>query len=167
MSKQIQYPYLPEGKEFKYVTMKNKFMQMAMEEVVKHDKEWGATIGATVVKDGEAVVVVANGNDYHQKNGCDRKRDGIANGNYDYCPGCSYKDHSEPKAARVAQEKGIDIKGADIYIWGHWWVCEPCWKVLIDNDIKNVYLLENSEKWFNRESSELKRGDYDFFRKME
>ena len=70
---------------------------------------------------------------------------------YELCEGCSYKYHSEATAIHDAQERGEDTRDADVYLWGHWWCCKPCWKAMIEAGIKNVYLLEGSERLFNKE----------------
>lgn len=43
----------------------------------------------------------------------------------------------------------MDIS-TDLYLWGHWWFCEPCWNAMIEAGIRDVYLLENSEVLFNK-----------------
>jgi 2'-deoxynucleoside 5'-phosphate N-hydrolase len=50
---------------------------------------------------------------------------------------------------RRAHEKGIDLNGADIYLYGHWWACQKCWDTMIAAGIRNVYLLKDSETLFN------------------
>jgi deoxycytidylate deaminase len=73
---------------------------------------------------------------------------------YDLCEGCNSKFHSEPSAIRDALSKNKDTEGADLYLWGHWWCCKDCWDSMISAGIKNVYLLDGSEKLFNKKSSE-------------
>ena len=47
-------------------------------------------------------------------------------------------------------KNGHDTVGADLYLWGHWWACAPCWNAIIESGIENVYLLEGSERLFNK-----------------
>jgi hypothetical protein len=54
-------------------------------------------------------------------------------------------------SVRVAREAGLDPAGADFYMYGHWWACEPCWKVLLEAQVRDVYLLENAHEIFSRE----------------
>ncbi len=53
---------------------------------------------------------------------------------------------------QVAHEKGIDPVGCDVYMFGHWWCCEPCWKAMIDAGVRDVYLPENAHEKFSREN---------------
>jgi len=69
---------------------------------------------------------------------------------YELCEGCHPKNHSEPRAIADAKKNGHDTKGADLYLWGHWWACETCWQTMIAAGIKNFYLMEGSEKLFNK-----------------
>jgi deoxycytidylate deaminase len=54
-------------------------------------------------------------------------------------------------AIKDVATNGLDCQGADLYLYGHWWCCESCWKAMIAAKIRNVYLLENSENLFNPE----------------
>jgi deoxycytidylate deaminase len=81
---------------------------------------------------------------------CIRKLFKIPTGQkYWLCPGCaSHKNHGEYRAA-VELIKKFPQKinsGLDLYLWGHWWCCKPCWDKMIEAGIKNVYVAENSEK---------------------
>lgn len=153
--KNIKYPYIPEGKEINYVPISNIYMAEAKEYAKKYSLDKSMPNASFLVKDGIVIGRGANGSNYHDEYGCERVRQGIPTGQgYELCEGCHPKNHGEPKAIKDAKEKGIDIKGADIYLWGHWWCCEPCWKEMMANGINNVNLLEDSEKFFNRESPE-------------
>ena len=91
---------------------------------------------------------------YHKKFKCQRIILGCKSGEgYDLCEGCYHKNHSEVKAIRDAKNHGNNIKklGADLYLWGHWWFCKPCWDAMIEENIIDVYLLKNSEILFNKE----------------
>jgi deoxycytidylate deaminase len=89
--------------------------------------------------------------DYHELHGCERIRQGIPTGQgYELCEGCHPKNHSEPSAIADAVSRDEDTRGADLYLWGHWWFCESCWDAMIAAGIRNVYLLEHSEVLFNK-----------------
>jgi deoxycytidylate deaminase len=106
---------------------------------------------AVLVKDGRIIGRGANGSDYHEKHGCERIRQGIPTGQgYELCEGCHPRNHSEPSAIADARARGEDTLGADLYLWGHWWFCEPCWTAMIAAGIRDVYLLEGSEILFNK-----------------
>jgi hypothetical protein len=54
----------------------------------------------------------------------------------------------------------VDMKDADLYLWGHWWCCESCWTAILGAGINKVYLEEGSEVNFNREHSDHTIGQY-------
>lgn len=146
----IQYPYFPDGKTISYVLADNPFMREAKACARTRSLDKEHPTGAVLVKNGVIVGRGANGSDYHQAHGCERKHRSIPTGaRYDLCEGCSPRNHSEPKAIADAQSRGVDTSGADLYLWGHWWCCKPCWDAMIAAGVKGVYLLEGSEKIFN------------------
>lgn len=147
----IQYPYLPEGRNILYVSIDNPFMRTAEESARTHSLDKEHPTGAVLVKDGIIIGCGANGSNYHKEYGCKRKQKGIPTGErYDLCEGCHPKNHSEPKAIADAKSRGTETRDADLYLWGHWWCCKPCWDAMIAAGIKGVYLLEGSEKMFNQ-----------------
>lgn len=148
----IKYPFLPQGREIKYVPEDNPFIQAAREYARLHSLDDAVKNGAVIVKDGEIIGRGANGSDYHKTHECERVKRGIPTGQgYELCEGCHPKNHSEPHAIEDARKNGHDPHGADLYLWGHWWACEPCWEAMIAAGIANVYLMEGSERLFNRE----------------
>jgi len=150
-TKDIKYPYLPEGRTILYVPMSNQYMLEAKEYAKKNSLDKTMPNSSILVRDGKIIGRGANGSNYHDLHGCERIRQNIPTGQgYELCEGCSPKNHGEPKAIKNAKELGNDTNGADLYLWGHWWCCEPCWNEMIKAGIKNVYLLENSEVLFNK-----------------
>ncbi len=146
----IPYPYLPEGSTIIYVGEDNEYMAEAKKfaqenNTVRH-------IGAAVVVKAERIIGRgSNGAGFHKERGCIREKQNVPTGTrYDLCEGCAYSNHSEASAIRDAKAEGKDTQGADLYLWGHWWCCEPCWDAMIEADIENVYLLEGSEHLFNK-----------------
>ncbi|HEY4516564.1 MAG TPA: deaminase [Candidatus Paceibacterota bacterium] len=153
--KKIDYPYLPEGREIKYVPADDPFITEARGYALQNALDDTQKTGSVIVINGKIIGRGANGSEYHTKHGCERVRRGIPTGQqYELCEGCHPKNHSEPRAIADAKKNGHDPKGADLYLWGHWWACEPCWRAMIEAGIKNVYLLEGSEKLFNKNSSD-------------
>ena len=151
----IIYPYIPEGRTILYVPANNPFMIEAREFALANSLDKAVKNASFIVKDGIVIGRGANGSDYHEKNGCERVKRGIPTGKgYELCEGCSPKNHGEPKPLADTKAQGNNTEGADLYLWGHWWCCEPCWKSMINAGILNVYLLEGSEKLFNKESPE-------------
>ena len=151
--KTIAYPYLPEGRNFLYVGEDNPYMQEAKKYALANSLDDMLKTGSIIVKDGKVIGRGANGSDYHKTHECERVKQGIPTGQgYELCEGCHPKNHGEPKAIKEARESGEDPSGADVYLWGHWWCCQSCWKAMINAGIKNVYLLEGSEVFFNNKN---------------
>jgi deoxycytidylate deaminase len=160
MSEQkIEYPYLPAGREILLVPLENQFMQEAKKAQAELSNELLNPTGAVVVKDGK---IIGRGGNlaglpfkkwqlFHKNVFCVRRFFKIKTGTkYWTCPGCAKnKNHAEARAARDAA-KNPDSSGADLYLYGHWWCCEPCWNEMIKCGIKNVYLLENATEIFAR-----------------
>lgn len=149
----VEYPYLPTGRIITYVDAHNPFMLEAREHARKYSLDDVVKTGSVVVKNGEIIGWGTNGNSYHTEHGCERVKRGIPTGHgYELCPGCDPKNHSEPRAIADALKNGHETTHADLYLWGHWWACESCWRAIIEAGIKNVYLLKDSEKLFNKAS---------------
>lgn len=147
----IEYPYIPEGCKILYVPESNPYIQEAKMYAQLNSLDKAVQTGSVIVKDGKIIGRGANGSTYHETHECERVKQKIPTGQgYELCEGCHPKNHSEPKAIDNAKENGNDTSGADLYLWGHWWCCEPCWNAMISAGIKNVYLLENSEVLFNK-----------------
>ncbi len=156
----MQYPYLPEGRTILYVPEDNKYMSAAREVAESKSTDRNVPTGAVIVDEGgEILVREANQSalknkfllDTH-KTWCIRKLFKIPSGQkYWLCPGCaSHKNHGEYGAVVALQKKFSNKIGSnlDLYLWGHWWCCKPCWDKMIEAGIKNVYLEEGVEKRF-------------------
>jgi deoxycytidylate deaminase len=147
----IDYPYIPQGRTILYVPADNQFMIEAREYALKNSLDDAVKTGSVVVKDGIVIGRGANGSDYHKTHECERVKQKMPTGQgYELCEGCHPKNHSEPRAVANAQASGHDTRGADLYLWGHWWCCEPCWKAMIDGGIGSVFLMEGSDRLFNK-----------------
>ncbi|MBI4812108.1 hypothetical protein HY798_01490 [Candidatus Falkowbacteria bacterium] len=151
----IKYPYLPPGREIKYAPLSNEFM----DEAKKISEE------SICVKQPTAAVVVKKGMVIGRSsiagvktNYCPRWSSPTGK-NYEFCTEICKKDyHAEESAVKNAKKNGHDTKGADLYLYGHWWCCKPCWDAMIAGGINNVYLLKNSWKLFNPEiNKEMKK----------
>jgi deoxycytidylate deaminase len=152
---QIKYPFLPEGREIKYVSADNPFMKKARIFAKNNSLDETMPNASVLVLNNEIIALAANGSDFHKYNECERVKLGIPTGQgYDLCEGCHPKNHSEQSVIREAKNLGLQTFGADIYLWGHWWCCESCWNVMIQSGIKDVYLLEGSEVLFDRNHPE-------------
>lgn len=129
----------------------HEFMQMA-----RHAAESGSLdklhpTGAILVQEGVPIGAGANGSWVHTYIGCVRKLFRVPTGQrYGLCSGCSPKNHAEQQAIKDAFKKGKPVKGADIYLWGHWWCCESCWDAMIKAGINNVYLPKEAWEQFGK-----------------
>lgn len=147
----IEYPYLPAGRSIEYAPATNEWMRQAKEFARVHSLDDSMPGAAVIVRGGEMLGIGANGSDYHRLHGCERVRRGIPTGQgYELCEGCHPKNHSEETAIQDARKRGNDVNSATMYLWGHWWCCEPCWKAMIAAGIDRVFLLERSERLFNK-----------------
>ncbi|MSR78633.1 MAG: hypothetical protein EXS59_00600 [Candidatus Taylorbacteria bacterium] len=155
----IQYPYIPQDRTVKYVSAQDRFIRAAEDACRELSTDHQHPTGAVLVSDGEVIARAANQSALknpkllalHRAGWCVRRLFKIPSGQkYWLCPGCaSSRNHAETSMIRLAMRKGIQTSGADLYLWGHWWCCESCWNSMIGAGIRDVYLLEGSERLFN------------------
>ncbi len=151
--RKIEYPFLPAGKIILYVPAANKYMKAAKDFAKNHSLDKFMPTGSVVVLDGKVIGRGSNGSDYHEKYGCERVKKGIPTGEgYELCEGCHPKNHSEPRAIEDALRNHSiqEMEKAELYLWGHWWACEPCWNSILSVGIKKVYLEEDSQNNYNK-----------------
>ncbi len=154
------YPYLPEGRKILYVLETDPFMIAAKKARAELSTDSGHPTGAVIVLSGVVVGRGANQStlknrtlhEMHRRWFCLRRFLKIPSGTkYWLCPGCaSSASHAEPRAVRDALSRQSSISGADLYLYGHWWCCKPCWNSMIVAGIKNVYLVEGAREKFSR-----------------
>lgn len=150
--KHVVYPYLPEGRAIQYVPIENPYMSIAKEiaRILSLDKIMPGAV--VIVKSDHVIGIEANGSNFHNLHPCQRVIRGFKSGEgYEHCEGCHPRNHSETTAIAYAKLKQHDIRGADLYLWGHWWFCQSCWDVMIEVGIRDTYLLSGSERLFNKE----------------
>jgi deoxycytidylate deaminase len=156
--KTIKYPYLPEGRSLLLVDMSNPFMIKA-KEIARTSNDKQQPTGSVIVNEkGEIVSTASNKNpltsemliNLHKKY-CIRHFFHIPSGDkYWLCPGCAGKEsHAESRAVKQLIDFGDTTGIFDLYLWGHWWCCDTCWKNMLKIPIRNVYVLEDSEILFN------------------
>ena len=147
----IEAPYVPEGHVVLYVPATNPYMIEAKEYARIHSLDREMPNASLIVKNGEVVGRGTNGSKYHDTHECERVKRNIPTGEgYELCEGCHPKNHGESAAVKNSIENKKDIKGADLYMWGHWWCCKPCWDNMLAAGIKDVYVIEGSEVLFNK-----------------
>lgn len=145
----VKYPYLPPNRTISYVSPQNKFLKEARK--VKNKKGCsGHPTGAVVVKNKR---IIGRGSNAGKKVPiCPRLQQGFKTGKgWHLCKKiCLQEGHAEAMAVKNAQKNNKNIKGADLYLDGHWWCCKPCWNAMIKAGIKNVYLHQDSKKLYRR-----------------
>lgn len=154
MDLKIEYPYMPEGRHLKYVPHDHEFMRAASEarEELAGDPIW--PVGIVAVRDGKVVARAGNGfnRGSQQKHVCPRiVRESKSGEDYELCDVHDPPGHSEPQLVKAMQAAGVETEGADAYMYGHWWACEPCWKALIDAGFRDLYVTEDAHERFAKE----------------
>ena len=143
--------YIPEGQKLLFVPESNEFMQLAKQAALSASTDSKHPTGAVIVSKKVVLGEGANISQFHEKLFCVRKvarkifpvRSGEG---YWMCPGCSPKNHAEQTAIRNALQKQKSIKGADLYLWGHYWCCHSCWDQILRAGIANIYLMDGAEE---------------------
>lgn len=143
------FPFLPEGGRIEYAPIGHPWIRAAQQvsETVARGCNW--CVGAVIVRNDE--VLEAAGNNEATEDRplfCVRRAFGCKTGErYDLCGLCRGA-HAEATAVQRAQAKGIDVRGADVYLYGHWWCCAACWTAMIDAGITRVFLPEGATELF-------------------
>lgn len=155
-----RYPYLPEGRTIRYAPEGDPFMREAKRTRDIDSTDLIHSTGAVVVMAGEIIGRAANQSalrnkkllELHRKGFCVRRLLKIPSGKkYWLCPGCSScRHHAESRAVKDAVSHHPSAAGADLYLYGHWWCCKPCWDAMIKAGIKDVYLVEGADGLFKR-----------------
>jgi deoxycytidylate deaminase len=53
-------------------------------------------------------------------------------------------------AIHNALKKVENLKGASLYLDGHWWMCKPCWDLIIKVGISKAYLRKDSMELYKK-----------------
>ncbi len=163
---EIEYFQKPE--HYIFVPENNQYIQAA-KTAAKYSLTSVFPIGIVAVKNNEIIAQAGNGNGYHESNentpghrkGCirrflndEREKQGLSKfkggEGFELCPGCHTDSHAEANLIKnmLDPEK---LKGADIYMYGHFWCCKPCWNKMLNVGIKNVYLPDTAMKFNNKD----------------
>lgn len=149
------YPYLPVGRTLLYVLAENPFIARGQQiSQPIRDRYPEAIITASVIVRGGQVIGEGVNNPVHTSF-CPRTVFQCPSGEgYELCPRhCHSDSHSEASAIRAARERGELTEGADLYLYGHWWSCRPCWEKMIAAGIRDVYLVEGATEAFYQPSA--------------
>ncbi len=147
--KKIDYPYLPQGREIKFVSGENIFINEARKICQKEGCTAHPT-GAVLVKNKK---IIGKGSNAAKKvKTCPRVLKKSKTGQHYYLcrKVCFQEGHAEAMAIKSAKEKKEEIRGADLYLYGHWWCCKGCWDKIIKEKIKDVYLIEDAFGKFSK-----------------
>ncbi|MFA5766858.1 MAG: deaminase [Candidatus Paceibacterota bacterium] len=142
-------PYLPAGRRIIYINSDNRFLKEAGKMLVQSGCVKQPT-AAVIVKNG---VILGRGTNAGKKvSVCPREERVCRTGEgYWLCKAvCRQKGHAEVSAILDAREKGSDIRGASLYLEGHWWVCRDCWDEIIKAGISRVFLRKDSAALYGR-----------------
>jgi deoxycytidylate deaminase len=145
---QVQYPYMPANREFKFVPVSDPLMQAARAATDELSGCCWWPTGAVLVRDGEVIARGANQGTWQPH--CKRVDLKCPSGQgYEHCQEtCMQFSHAEPSVIKDATDRDVDTEGADLYLFGHWWCCENCWKAMLAAGVRDVYLLENAHEIF-------------------
>lgn len=150
----INYPYMPPDRHIRYTSIDDPFMTLAGKAREECAGDPLYPVGIVLVKDG--AVIARAGNGFNRGPGqvhvCPRIVLECPSGTgYDLCPLHDAPGHSERMVLEEAARLGLDVQGADAYMFGHWWACEPCWIGLIEAGIRDLYVVDDSHERFSRD----------------
>ena len=149
----IEYPYLPQGREMKYVASDHPFMveaALAREELAGDPS---FPVGIVIVKDGVGVARAGNGFSRGRQVhvGPRLVLESPTGTGYELCGLHDASGHAEQQVLEGARAAVIEPRGSDLYLFGHWWCCEPCWDAMIEAGIRDVYVVADAHERFSRE----------------
>lgn len=148
---------------YEYVDAKNPYMIEAYKEACKSGCG-SRQVGSVIVKEGK---IIARGHNSGNREPapCPRVEQNLPSGiGYELCPHCGESDlmcHAEADTIKNAEIFGADTSGGELYLFGHWWACAPCWKKALAAGIMKIYLVYEaatifkergiltSKKWFS------------------
>lgn len=145
-------PFFPKNLNIEFVSSGNFYMRKAKEVAEKHSLDPEHRTGAVVYNvdkgtaNGSIIGIGANGSELHAKSGCERKRRGSKTGeDYELCEGCQPHNHAEQKAIANALWNGNKekMKGAVLFLWGHYYACESCCNAMKQVGIDTIHIEQN------------------------
>lgn len=150
----IAYPYLPPDRHFKYVPADHPFMREAARAREECAGDPSYPVGIVMVKEDRVVARAGNGfSRGRQVHVCPRIVLECPTGvGYELCNLHDPPGHAEPQVLKAAHEQGIDPQGSDLYMYGHWWCCEPCWAAMIQAGVRDVYVTDDAHERFSRDA---------------
>ncbi len=160
---------------YSFVSEDHPLMRLAKDAASSYSLTPAYPIGIVAVTDDKVLCAAGNGNGYHEANpdkeghieGCVRRfvsQERVKSGGekikpgeeFDLCPGCHTDFHAESNLIRKAHDLSINLKGADIHMYGHYWCCGDCWgkmkkvgigRVVLPDTYKKFENLDEVKKW--------------------
>lgn len=149
-------PFTPDAARgvYEYVNLDNPWMQRAREVRSGLGRGCNWSVGAVLVRDDEELSVGGNNEEVtEQPLFCVRRVLGCTSGvDYHLCDLCS-GSHAEQSALKKARQNNIDVSGATVYLYGHWWGCKSCWDELVQAGVSRMCLVERATELFEAQPS--------------
>lgn len=142
------YPFIHPQGIIKYANIDNIFIQEAKKISLKSGCVKQAT-GAVIVVNNE--IVARGANSGLKIKICPRVLNKCPTGvGYNLCKNiCRQTGHAETVCVDNFKKSNFFGQPAELYLYGHWWCCEPCWNAMIEAGINTVYLTKNATELFS------------------
>jgi len=162
---------MPNDGKILYVGAGNQFIQAA-KKIAEDSGCVKQSTGAVIVIENEIVATGSNAG--LRVEICPRITEKCATGTgYHHCQEtCKQEGHAEKVASKAFLNQLINQStphqslrsdagqanqlSPSLYLWGHWWCCEPCWDAMREAGINTVYLIENATELFDLDASKQK-----------
>jgi len=152
----IRHPFKSKIIQLEY---QDSFYFKFAEALLTYETRYSRAPVSIFVNNHKIISYAVSGNSFHEKHGCIRKKNGIVSGQYEICPGCHPRNHSEVKAIKKAKAKGVyELLNSSVdYLYNHWWACEYCDKYMREAGVKKIIFSKTWTRNF------LKIKSYDKF----
>lgn len=149
------YPYLPKNRKILYVRPDNKFMREATK--LLNVSGCVKPVAAVVIQDGKIIGCGTNAIKNKRPDICPIMTHGRGTA-WNLCKEiCGQEGHAEVMAIRDALKRTEELKGASLYLDGHWWMCKPCWDEIIRVGISKTYLRKDSMELYKKKKKTKRR----------
>lgn len=144
--------FAPLGCQYGSVDFSDPFMQAA-DQARYSSGCFKQQTGVVIVNNGR--IITSGSNEGQLQTWCEREKLGCKTGEgYEHCKNiCKQFHHAERSAIHRALSSGMDVKGAKLYLSGHWWACAPCWKWCADAGIVEIILDSRAKEKYTKPPS--------------
>jgi deoxycytidylate deaminase len=145
----MEYPYLPKGRTLILIKSENRFMCEATKLLESSGCRKQPTAAVVVIK---GRIVGKGSNAGKLVDVCPRVVANCLTGTgYEFCKSvCEQVGHAEVVAIKDALSRGEDLRGASLYLDGHWWACKSCWDEILKAGISRVYVRRDSVELYKK-----------------